>query len=158
MSNTEAANRTNYFRVKDLDAFKANLKRYGIDFGAWGSHSDIVLDEGSNNTPAGAIALFAEGFWPGFDEDSIAARLDIEDEETPVPNDFESIEALIAAHLVATDVAIVMGISQEKMRYVSGYAVAINAQGEERAINLDSIYALAEEIATDGTPVTRAQY
>lgn len=80
------------------------------------------------------------------------------DDDITIPTEHEAIEDLIAAHLVETDVAVIIGIGHEKMRYLDGYAVAINARGEQRAVRLDDIYGLAEEISTDGTPVTAASY
>ena len=51
-----------------------------------------------------------------------------------------------------------MGIGMEKMRYLDGYAVAINTTGQKRALRLDDIYDLAKEIAPQKSTVTQALY
>lgn len=118
--------------------------------------AELVLDVSAENTPAGSIALFSYGFWPSFYEDIVADRLEIEDDQTVVLQEYQSIEDLVAAHLVETDVAVFIGFSVEKMRYIDGHALAVNARGERRTIDLQNIYGLAEEIATEGTPVSHA--
>lgn len=156
MAEYVSTDRTNYFRVRDIDAFKADLANHGISHRDWNDHhyADVILDESSDNLPQGAIALFAEDGWPSFDP-QIADELQLEEFET----EYEGIEDLIAAHLVPTDVAIVMGAGAEKQRYIDGYAIAVNATGQTREITLSSIYSLAEEIKPeDGAPITLAQY
>lgn len=157
MANAEYRSRTNYFRVRNLKEFTDDLERYGIDYGNWGSQSDVIIDNSPHNKPANAIALFTYDFWPMFDEEMVADRLELNDGE-PVPQEYESIEDLITAHLEETDVAIIMGIGMEKMRYLDGYAVAVNATGQKRALRLDDIYDLAKEIAPQKNTVTQALY
>ena len=159
MANAIAKSRTNYFRVKDLDAFKADLAAYGISTNGWdqAGYADIVLDDGPDNTPKESIALFVEGVWPSFDEDFVADRLELEEGQTP-PQKYAAIEDLIAAHLINTDVAVITGVNSEKMRWIDGYSVAVNARGEKRSLRLDDIYDIANQIATEGTPVTLANY
>lgn len=159
MSDPIAQSRTNYFRVKDLEAFKKDLAIHGIKPDAWGDRgAEFILDDNPDNQPAGSIALFSYGFWPSFDEDAVADRLDLDAEEDEIPQEHESIEDLIAAHLIDTDVAILQGISFEKMRYINGYAVAVNARGEKKSLHLHDIYTLAEQLATTGTEITDATY
>lgn len=150
--------RTNYFRVKDLWAFKADLRRYGITPGGWNEHNDLIIDDDVCNSPRGSIALFCYNSWPMLDEDSTAMRLDIEDPDTPVPSDYDGLEDLIAAHLVDTDVAVLMSVGVERVRYLTGSAVAVNSRGEKRTVLLDDIYDLAEKHLTlsPDTIVTRA--
>lgn len=157
MADYVSTDRTNYFRVKDLDAFKADLANHAISYRGWNDrvYASIVLDEDSSNQPQGAIALFAEDGWPSFDPDQIADELELEEFETK----YEGIEDLIAAHLVPTDVAIVMGAGAEKQRYINGYAIAVNATGQFRQVLLSDIYDLAKEIAPEtGASITLAEY
>lgn len=157
MSTYASTDRTNYFRVQDLDAFKADLENHAIDYRGWNDrvYTGVILDEDDNNKPQGAIALFAEDGWPSFDPDQIADKLELEEFET----DYEGIEDLIAAHLVPTDVAVVMGAGAEKQRYVNGYAIAVNSTGQRRQIVLSDIYDLAKEIAPQtGASITLAEY
>lgn len=166
MANYTEQGRTNYFRVKDLDAFKAELRTYGIEPASWEEANDygseLVLDAGVNNKPEGAIALFSYGMWPSFDEYATASRLgvDIDDEadESGIPCDYDSLLMLVAGHLVDGEVAVFMEVGFEKMRYLAGTAVAVNAIGDTRRIDLDEIYDLAKELATKGTVITRAEY
>lgn len=159
MANYEANGRTNYFRVKDLPALKAELLEYGITAATPEEArmgAEFVLSEGSASK-AGTIALFSYGTWPQLDDESVAARLEIEDEETPVPNKHESLIHLVASHLVEGDVAIFISIGAEKMRYLGGYATAINSAGDTRSVDLDDIYTLAGQLTTSGQPITLAE-
>jgi len=161
MADYTATARTNYFLVKDVDALKAELRTYGINPATWAENqrgAEFVLDDGADNKPVGAIALFSSGTWPEMDEDSVAMRLEIEDEETPVPGAYVDLTGLIANHLVEGQVAVFMGVGFEAMRYLGGAAVAVNAAGETRRIDLEDIYAVAKELTTDEHPVTFAQY
>lgn len=76
MSDPVMRSRTNYFRVKDIDALRADLARYGITAVGWQhrpeSQRHFVLDDGVDNKPEGAIALFCFDDWPSFEEDAIA--------------------------------------------------------------------------------------
>jgi hypothetical protein len=161
MADYTATARTNYFLVKDVEALKAELRTYGIEPATWAENqrgADFVLDDGPKNKPAGAIALFSFGTWPQMDEDSVAMRLDIEDEETPVPGAYVDLTGLIANHLVEGQVAVFIEIGFEKMTYLAGGATAVNAAGETRSIDLEGIYAVAKELTTDEHPITIAQY
>ncbi len=148
MANYTSMARTNYFRVKDIDAFKADLNAHGItpvSF-AESAFGGIVLDESEHNSPQGAVALFSHEGWPSFDEEMIADRLGLDESET-LPAFRESIEELVGAHLVDEhEIAVFMTIGWEKLRYLTGVAVAVNSAGEIRNVNLDDIYSLAEEL------------
>lgn len=126
MADWYGAARSNYFKVKDLDAFKAALAAKGM--------TDTLKIATDDNQP-GKIALLSEddkGGWPSsyYDED-----------EDDFP-EFDVAE-LVAPHLVDGEVAVFMESGAEKLRYVSGHAIAINSQGERREIDLNDIYDLA---------------
>ena len=166
MANYTEQGRTNYFRVKDLAVFKAELRAYGIEPASWEEAnsygSEFVLHAGVNNKPEGAIALFSYGMWPSFDEYATASRLDVciddEADESGIPCNYDSLLMLVADHLVDGEVAIFMEVGFEKMRYLTGTAVAVNAIGDTRHIDLNSIYELAKELAPEGTTITTAEY
>lgn len=163
MANYAANARTNFFRVKNVDSLKADLNRFGIEAASWGDSrngAEFVIQEDSNNERHGAIALFSYDSWPALDEDSVAMRLDlqIEDEAPDVPEEYESFHDLVAAHLVDGEVAILMEVGFEKMRYLGATAVALNAAGESRRVDLEDIYTLAQELTTESYPVSRAEY
>lgn len=51
--------------------------------------------------------------------------------------------------------AIVMGVGQEKMRYLNGYAVAIDSTGVLKEISTEDIYDAAKALA-EGKTITVA--
>lgn len=78
----------------------------------------------------------AEGGWTtvGFDETNEEIELDL--------------PAVVAEHLVDGDVAVLMECGSEKLRYLTGYATAVNAAGETKQITLDDIYELADTLGS----------
>lgn len=179
MANFNAVARTNYFRVRDLEAFRSDLKRHGITPYGWDDAqmgADFILDDAERNEPSGAIALFSYGPWPMMGEEIVVENLepgqscprfegDNQDEcdvcEEPRPEHpedgtlHESISELVSAHLVEQDVAVFMEVGFEKMRYLSGVTLAINHKGEIRTLDLNDIYGLAKSL---GDSVTTATY
>lgn len=152
--------RSNYFRVRDVEAFKADLRRYGLTPGTFRTGCDIVVVEDADNSPAGAIALFSCDGWPMFDNDSVVARLEEAsgEEDVALPEEIADLTVLVAAHLLDSDVAVFMNVGNDQLRCLWATAVAVNARGEVRTIDLEDIYGKARELATDGTPVTSAVY
>jgi hypothetical protein len=133
MANYYATARSNYFRVKDRAAFNEAITTL----------PDLsVVDDAE-----GRVALLCDqgdgGGWP-------SGHFDDNDEyvEADVP-------AIVAEHLAADEVAVFMEAGAEKLRYVSGSAIAINGAGERREVALRDIYDLAAEL---GANVSEAQY
>ncbi len=60
----------------------------------------------------------------------------------------------LAVQLVEGSVAIVMQIGSERMRYLTGYAIAVNAAGAQASIDLDEIYARAKVLGRQITTCT----
>jgi hypothetical protein len=116
--------RTNAFRVKDLAAFLAWIERFDIEIDVIGVEQDtehfiyLLCEEGSIPTAYG-------------------------DDEEPAEIDFAT---ELAMNLVTGEVAIIMEAGYEGMRYVNGFAVAVNSAGESRQIDLSDIYKLAHEL------------
>ena len=134
VANYVSQTRTNYFKVKDPEAFKAWCK-------TWITDMDVVPGSGEDGELYTILI-------PGSPPD---ARRD--DPETEwFEADF--IEEL-AEHLEEEWVAVIMQIGHEKQRYVGGYAVAINSRGDHQTVNLDDIYVTAKEL---GEHITRAEY
>jgi hypothetical protein len=48
-----------------------------------------------------------------------------------------------------------MGSGSEKLRYITGYAVAFNSDGDVETISLDEIYDRAKSL---GNKITKAEY
>lgn len=147
MANYVAQARTNYFNVRDVDALRADLREHGIEPSGWDVvSSNLVLDENPNNKPEGSIAIFHYGPWPSLDEND-----DLYDDEATrdTESKYESFYDLVAAHLVEDSVAVFMEVGFEKMRYLAGFAIAINHKGETRSVDIDSIYLAAKELLSE---------
>ncbi len=133
MANYYASARSNYFRVKDLAAFRAAMTPLSVE---------VV---GNDDDPQ-QVALLSddEAGWPSgyWDE---ASDTDVE----------VDVAELVAGHLADGWVAVFMEAGHEKLRYVAGCATAINAAGQVRQIRLDDIYGLAKQL---GPNVTLAEY
>jgi len=130
MANYYGSARTNYFKVKDLARFKAELD--GL--------CDIVERQD------GTVGLFPggrtdSGHFPEFDDD---------DE----PFDFAE---EVAKHLAEGWVLVLMQNGAEKLRYLDGYAVAINHRLDRIEINISTIEELARA-AWPGANVTDCTY
>lgn len=135
MANYIASCRTNRFRVKDPEAFKtamASIHDVEVE-----GDDGVFLLIGSNDDGAG---------WPCSQYD--------EDKDEDVELDFF---ALVAPHLEDGEVAIFMEVGAEKLRYLIGYAIAVNNKGEKLVVALDDIYKLAEKLAP-GKEITKVQY
>lgn len=132
MANYNGSCRSNYFNVKDDEAFmeamndipSISLKKTKQGFVILGEHTDSG--------------------WPShFYNDETGEATDID------------LPEIVSKHLVDGDVAIFMESGAEKLRYIAGYAEAINNKGERKSINLDQIYDLAKEL---GATITNAAY
>ena len=132
MANYCSSARTNYFRVKDVDAFNAWAKEYEDNYRV------EVVDK----------------------EDTFAILFD---GESGIPNsrevdgDYDDIDFMdeLSNHRADDEVAILHESGAEKLRYINGFAIAINNKAERRVISLDDIYVHAKEL---GKNVTLAQY
>ena len=123
MANYYASARSNYFRVKDSQAFEAWVNSVG--------NLGIFTKDNAGET---LYAIYDNGGdscgWPSYNFD--------EDTEIDLTAD-------LAEHLVDGEVAVLIEVGAEKLRYLVGCAVAVNWKGEVEWLNLDRIYDLAEE-------------
>ena len=137
MANYYATARSNYFKVKDLEAFSAWCESVG----------GLQIIHGSEDKQ-GLVFLTVDemdgGGWP-------TSRINPETEE---PEDLDFLVEL-SKHLEPGWVAIIMEVGSEKLRYLNGWAAAVNPEGKTKEVSLDHIYKLAEEM---GPNVTRAEY
>lgn len=112
--------RTNYVSVADSEALREAVSLYDLE---------IVVQ--SPTSPK--IALLGYNGWPtthpAGDGDGEVDLL-----------------GLIATHLDPGEVLVVIEVGHEKMRYLNGWASAINAAGERVEITLDSIYEMARPL------------
>lgn len=134
MANYYAYARSNYFRVRDLDAFTEATD--GLDL-------TVITREVSGTALVGLLCT-ADGGWPSYRRNPDTG----DDEDFDLPD-------FIAPHLAERAVAVFLEVGWEKLRYLTGWAVAINHDGERAAVSLDDIYPLAAELGDD---VTFASY
>ena len=132
MANYIAVCRTNYFKVKDIDAFLEEME----------SIPDIKVDVEKDK---GCVIMGnnADGAgWPSMKQDG--------DEmvEFDLPEN-------VSRHLEDGEVAIFIECGSEKLCYLVGYAEAINNQGEREEVTINDIYKKALSL---GNNVTRAEY
>lgn len=133
MANYTATCRSNYFRVKDPEAFKAWTLNYNIS---------VVERDGP------MFAIFGEdpdgAGWP-------TSRWD-EDADNPVDVEFDT---ELAEHLEEDSIAILMEVGNEKRRYVIGQAIAVNSRNETVYLDLSGIYDLARKRFGDEVEITK---
>ena len=135
MANFYGSCRTNYFTVKDNEAFEEAMSEIsGIEVITEGDKYGLLGDD-----PDG-------GTWPGWIWDD-------EGNETEI-----DITEIVANHLIDGEVAIFMECGAEKLRYIVGCAVAVNNKGEVRAIGLQDIYKMAKELTDRPNDITVAEY
>ena len=137
VSNYYEQTRSNYFKVKDKEAFQKFLDRF---VGA----VELIEDD------KGRVGFLApEGIpseWPVTDADGMEESVEV---------DFL---AELAKHLARHEVAVIVGNGYEKMRYLTGFAVAVNGKDERRSVNIESIYELAKKLTKQPKRITRAEY
>ena len=129
MANYYASARTNYFRVKDEPTFTEWAENRGVN---------IIRD---------AEQRF--GLLPNDDNNGSFPNHDLDNEEEI---DFM---AELSEHLADGSVAIMMEAGTEKLRYINGYAEAINNKGDRVVLDLSNIYELAKTL---GTEITFCEY
>ncbi len=123
MANWLGSARTNYFRVRDVDAFKA-----------WAQAAPLVVFE-----EGGRFGVYSEdeyGGWPSivFDDDATDAHRDFD------------IAHELAQHVAEGEIVVCLEAGAEKLRYITGSAIAFKATADAAdkiSLTLDDIYGLA---------------
>jgi len=133
MANYYATWRSNYFKVKDPEAFKKEMAEI----------SDIEVIEGNNT-----------GHWAILGKNPDGAGIPCFNTAT---NEEIDLPQVISSHLVDGEVAVLMEVGSEKMRYLVGVAFAVNSRGKTRQVVLQDIYDKAKKLAP-GKPITRVEY
>jgi hypothetical protein len=111
--------RSNYFKVKDKEAFKAWLSDVG-DVSMLQEMDDYI-----------AIAGDSFGGWPTYSGDDC--------------EEFDFVEEL-SGFLADDEVAVLIETGAEKLRYITGVAVAVDNRGKRADISLSDISAQAEAV------------
>jgi hypothetical protein len=121
MANYYANARTNYFKVKDIEAFKNEVANYPLE----------VVSRDDN--PEFVALFITEG-----DEDGSFPWCDFYTEDAE--GDEINWTEIFGRHLQENSVVIIQEVGNEKLRYFGGMAVAINSKGEEIIIDINSIF------------------
>lgn len=134
MANFYGMFRTNYFKVKDLEAFKARLEEIREE------HPDIEVWEektrdGQTLVGFGGYCSFPDALYN--EEDGEYVDLDLMGE--------------IAEHLEDNWVAVMTHCGNEKLRYLSAGAEAINSKGEREYFDLFQFMEKAKELGENCT-------
>lgn len=120
--------RTNDFRVKDRAAFDKAIAE---------SLADIDVNDAAGEGVDPALVYLIcneEGGWPSWaiGEDADGNDIDIE----------VDIASLVGEHLAPDSVAILQEVGYEKMRYLVGYAIAVDCHGSQQTVSIDDMLPL----------------
>jgi hypothetical protein len=127
--------RSNYFRVKDQEKFEQWADSFGGDL-------EVIFD---GKGRVGLLSHEEKGRWP----------LTRYNEETEEEEDIDLI-AEVGRHLQEDSVAVLIEVGAEKLRYLTGWATAVNSKGYTVDVDLDEIYERANDNL--GDEVTDASY
>jgi hypothetical protein len=134
MADWNGSARSNYFKVKDIIAFTKALEGLDVEIHA-GDNGRVCL-----------LAMGDHGSWP-------SGRFDADTDEYL---DVDVVD-LVAGHLAPGEVAVLQEVGAEKLRYLTGWAIAINSDGERVEVSIEDIYGKA--VAAFGvTEITQAAY
>lgn len=160
-----AAARSNYFAVKDKDAFLEAMNTNGYHVVPVDQDDGFTITYGEpHNAPAGEIALFGGGEgWPvdlSVEEKREEWKYENPDhpEGKPLPVFYETLTDLIGAHLVEGSVAVLEEAGAEKLRYLNGSAVAVNHRQEVVSISIADIYDKAKAAFGPEATITDAAH
>uniref|UniRef100_UPI0026075659 hypothetical protein n=1 Tax=uncultured Halomonas sp. TaxID=173971 RepID=UPI0026075659 len=106
MANWYGTARSNYFKVKDADAFKAFADSVNLNWHAGPDDSFMISGDD-------------DGSWPSYYYD------EKRDEDVDL-----DLVCEISQHLQDDQIVVLMEAGAEKLRYITGYAVAFNKQAE----------------------------
>jgi hypothetical protein len=134
MANWYGASRSNYFRVKDKDAFLkwADGRRLGV-FKSEESADLFAIHGGSTD----------DGSWPNYDLEG----------DTEI-----DLVAELAEPLAKGRIAVLMEIGAEKLRYLTGVAIAIDHKGRVVDLTLSDIYRKLHGLRVAENEITQATY
>jgi hypothetical protein len=135
MANWYGSARSNYFRVKDANAFHEWTERRQLEVFKSDKEADVVAIHPSEDS---------DGAWPSYNLE--------EDAEFDLATE-------LAEHLVPGQVAVLLEVGAEKLRYLTGLAIAVNAEGGMVQLTLSDIYrTAARAFRVIESEITRAEY
>ena len=142
MANYYAIARSNYFAVKDEQAFRE-----------WASGLRLtVLTPDLSRTTADGVPRF--GITPGRGGDNGDWPDSIYDADADKIEEIDLAKQL-APHLADGEVAVLMAVGNQALRYLRRTATAVNNKGKTVSINLDTVYRSARKL---GPKITRVEY
>ena len=131
--------RSNYVKIKDMDGLKAAIEPFPISISKGDDENEgkvcFLSDDGDS------------GGWPGhaYDEDDNEIEFDPAVQICPFMEDDQ--------------VLVMMESGAEKLRYITGNAMAFNAKGDSVRVNLNDIYKkAAETFGASADDITAAEY
>lgn len=144
MANYECATRTNYFHVKNADAFREFMQRVVSDEGTVGLWEE--KDQSSN-------PIFGFGCYGSI----IGVRSQNADDEDD-DLDYDVFVDELAKHVAIDDAAIIFESGHEKLRYLTGTAIVVT-RNERKYIDVEDIAATeAAKILCNPEWKTRTSY
>lgn len=133
MANYYGKARTNYFAVKDDDAFLDEMAGLAVT---------VVRRRELGETLYGFIDQNFDG--AGLEWERLNSHGEIVDIDWIT---------ILAKHLAEGHVAVIMEVGFEKYRYLNGWALAVNNKGEVTELNLMHIYEQARRLGPHITTV-----
>ena len=115
MANWYGTSRSNYFNVKDEGAFREWAERRNLEI-----FTNLV-----GQLAVAPSSVSEDGSWPSYDDDD-DCEIDF--------------QAELIEHLAEGQVAIIMTIGAEKLRYLTGYSVALAWDGRRISVDIADIY------------------
>ncbi len=139
MANWYGIARTNYVKVKDVDALTKFLDGFSVEIHKHPTMPGYVMFSPGEMSDYGGFSYQA------YDEDDNEIEFDW-------AND-------IASHLCEGQILIVHEVGWEKLRYLTGHAIAVTWDGRETFLNIDDIYEKAREVFNlPSHPIATATY
>ena len=140
MANYYAYSRSSYFKVKDLEEYKDFCNKWDLTL--------ISREDKEEGTLHGFIVETDDGMIPSYYYDE---EIDdyIDDEEDLFLKE-------LSEQLAPDWIAIYQEIGYEKLRYLVGYSVMVDSEGNFDSIGIDDIYELAH--SKWGKKHTQCQY
>jgi hypothetical protein len=136
MANWYGSSRSNYFRVKESDAFLKWAEERGLGVFKNKEEAGLFAIHGGESTD--------DGSWPGYDMEG-DTEIDLVTE--------------LAQHLANRQVAVLIEVGAEKLRYLTGVAIAIDPKGRVAELTLGDIYRkAARSFRIPENEITRAEY
>ena len=115
MANWYGTSRSNYFKIEDEDAFREWAERRNLEI-----FTNLV-----GQFAVAPSSMSEDGSWPSYDDDD-DCEIDF--------------QAELIEHLAEGQVAILMTIGAEKLRYLTGFSVALAWDGRRINVDIADIY------------------